>query len=178
MSFSKNRELMEEVLSQYMPMMEEMVKDGKISFFAIFKNNLFACALCMGMGIIPFLYLPAWTILTNAMVMGVILAYGSFSGGMPVGKAILFGILPHGIFELPAVFLSVAMGLTLCKRISVGIFGKVTRQAGTQTGVQPETVLELLNRLAKVFVVIVIPLLIVAGVVESQFTPVIMERVM
>lgn len=174
--FYGDKNLLKEVLAMFMPQMEAMVKDGAISFFAIFKNNLFACALCLGLGFIPILYIPAWALISNAMVMGAVLAFGDISASLPLGKAVVFGMLPHGIFELPAIFLSVAMGLTLCKHMSFAVFGMKKRAKPGQPVIEEEKTLPMLNRLAKNFVIVVIPLLIVAAFVETQITPEILSR--
>lgn len=168
--FLTDTKLTEEVLSVYMPQMQSLIENGKISLLGLFKNNLFACALCMGLGIIPILYFPAWALLSNAMLMGAVLAFGSISGTMSMGKALVFGMLPHGIFELPAIFLSVAMGLTLCKRFSFAIFGMKRRTKSGQI-IEEEKILAMLNRMAKIFVTVVIPLLVMAALVETYVTP-------
>ena len=140
-------------------------EDGSLSYLGVVMNNLYACALCVGLGAVPFLFLTAWAVLSNSMVIGAVLGYGSASGVVPAFRAIVLGLLPHGIFELPAVFLSMAMGLYLCRTLSLKILGRA----------KEERILPLLNNLAKAFVLVVIPLIVAAAVVECCITPQLLE---
>lgn len=49
--------------------------EGNFSAPALFLNNLQACALAMGYGFIPFLYLPAVSLGINAMMFGGFASY-------------------------------------------------------------------------------------------------------
>lgn len=123
--FYSNSGAAQEILSVYIPKMESMMsEDGTISTVSLFFNNLFACAMCIGMGVIPFLFLTIWAIVSNAMIIGAVLGLGSSMGTMSWFNAVVFGMLPHGIFELPAVFFSMAMGIYLCQTLTGKIFGK------------------------------------------------------
>ena len=76
-------------------------------------SNVRAMVLSALYGFIPFLYLPALSLGLNAAIIGMLAA-------MMQGQWLLFaaGILPHGIFELPALVLSLAAGLCLCQNIN------------------------------------------------------------
>lgn len=91
-------------------------EDGSFDVLALFGNNLRAMVLSILYGFIPFLYLPALSMGVNAAIIGMLAA-------MIDGQWLLLaaGILPHGIFELPALFLSLAAGLCLCRNINVYI---------------------------------------------------------
>ena len=93
-------------------------EDGSFDVLALFGNNLRAMVLSILYGFIPFLYLPALSMGVNAAIIGMLAA-------MIDGQWLLLaaGILPHGIFELPALFLSLAAGLCLCRNINVYIKG-------------------------------------------------------
>lgn len=65
----------------------------------------------------------------------------------------MWRLLPHGIFELPAVLISVGLGL----KIGIEVLTKPTKK----------NFLENLNRALKTFVLIIIPLLIIAAVIEG-----------
>ncbi len=78
----------------------------------IFFNNAFASILALlsglGAGLIPLLFM-----LSNGMVIGIVLEM-IIQGRRREGITLfLVGILPHGIFELPAVLISTAIGLKL-----------------------------------------------------------------
>jgi uncharacterized membrane protein SpoIIM required for sporulation len=74
---------------------------------------------------------------------------------------VVYGLLPHGIFEVPALILASAAML----RIGVVL---VTPQVGRSMG---EVVLELLADWAKIVIGLVLPMLLVAALVETYVTP-------
>ncbi|SCJ92411.1 Integral membrane protein DUF95 [uncultured Eubacterium sp.] len=164
--FYQNAESAEEVISMYLPKAQSVMnEDGTLSYLGIVMNNIFACAMCIAMGCVPFLFLPALSVLSNSMIIGALLGYGAAAGTMSPLPAIVFGLLPHGIFELPGFFLSMAMGIYLCRTLTMKLLGKA----------KEEKILTMLNHLAKTFVLVVIPLLIVAAVIECNFTPMILK---
>ncbi len=75
----------------------------------IFENNVIKCfmvvVLGLALGIAPLLFMVA-----NGIVIGIVV-------GATLAKAgilyVMVGILPHGIIEMPMVFLSAAIGLKL-----------------------------------------------------------------
>lgn len=160
--FAQNSQMGQEILSAYLPKMESMIDDdGHLSLLKLFLNNVFASALSIGLGLVPFLFLPAFSILSNTMLIGAVLGIGTASGIVPVVKMVAVGLMPHGVFELPALFLSMAMGLYLCRLLTLKILGKA----------REEKILENLNALAKIFVLTVLPLLAAAAAIECFVTP-------
>ena len=156
----------EQILSAYTQSVQSVAnEDGSLSYIGIVMNNLYACGLCIGLGLVPFLFLTAWGVISNCMVIGAVLGYGSASGVLPPFRAIVFGLLPHGIFELPAIFLSMAMGLYLCRTLSLKILGRA----------KEERIMPMLNAFAKTFVLVIVPLVVVAAVVECCVTPLLLE---
>jgi stage II sporulation protein M len=81
--------------------------------------------------------------------------------GIPPIDLFLAGLLPHGMFEIPALMLGGAAVL----RIGAVL---VSPQAGRSMG---EVMIDLLADWAKVFCGIIIPLLAIAAVVETYITP-------
>ena len=70
----------------------------------LFFNNVTASLLSMLYGLIPFVPLSALALGTNALLLGAFAALYQHHG---IGLGVYFiGILPHGIFELPALILS------------------------------------------------------------------------
>lgn len=164
--FYQNGELAKQILNTYLPKAQSVMnEDGTLSYLGIVMNNIFACAMCIGMGCVPFIFLPALSVLSNSMMIGAVLGYGAAAGAMSPLRGIVFGLLPHGIFELPAFFLSMAMGVYLCRTLTMKLLGKA----------KEEKILTMLNHIAKTFVLVVIPLLIVAAVIECNLTPTIMK---
>ena len=82
---------------------------------AIFANNLTAAFSAILWGLVPFAYLAAFPLGFNFFLIGALGVYYVRSG---VGLgSYLVGILPHGVFELPALVLFCAAGLYLCSRV-------------------------------------------------------------
>lgn len=75
----------------------------------IFLKNLLASGMAMllglGLGLVPLL-----VVTSNGFLLGIV-GYSAVQQGGPIFLAA--GILPHGIFELPAVLLSIAIGFRL-----------------------------------------------------------------
>lgn len=155
-----------EIIAAYMPKVQSLTADdGSLSVIRLMMNNIFASAISIGLGIIPFLFLPAFSLLVNAAVIGAVLGMAAANSIVPVGRMIVFGLLPHGIFELPALFLSMAMGIYLCRLLSGKLLGRA----------KDEKLLPNFNALAKTFVLGALPLLAVAAVVECFVTPALMS---
>jgi stage II sporulation protein M len=129
---------------------------------ALFWNNLRAMVLSVLYGFIPFIYLPALSLGVNALLLGLFAAY-FLNNGISM-LAYLGGILPHGIFELPALVISLACGIYLCSRINQYV-RKNTR------GIMAPT----LKNIVRVLALTVLPLLAVAAAVEAYVTPAVMQ---
>ena len=132
--------------------------DGGINLPALLGNNLRASAISVLYGFLPFIYLTALALGTNALVLGVFAAYFINSGA---SLTVYFaGILPHGVFELSALLLAFALGLLLCKRTTQYV------RKNTKGMMKP-----LLCNIARCFVMHIVPLLVIASVVETYVTP-------
>ena len=136
--------------------------DGSFSALALFGNNLRAMVLSTLYGFIPFLYLPALSMGVNAILLGMVAS--SVNGQWLLLAA---GILPHGIFELPALCLSLAAGLCLCQNIN-----RYIRK--NEKGVMKPLLLNIL----RVTGLVVVPLLVIAAIMESYVTPAEMQLFM
>ena len=77
------------------------------------SNNVSVCFTSALYGFIPFVYLTAYPLGSNAVLLGLLGAYYS-QNGLPLSQYIL-GILPHGITEIPAMVFTFALGLQLCR---------------------------------------------------------------
>lgn len=116
-------------------------------------------------GLIPFVPLSALALGTNALLLGAFAALYQHHG---IGLGVYFiGILPHGIFELPALILSCALGLLICR-------------TGTEK-LRKRSDVSFLHRVLdcnRVFLSFVAPLLLVAALVEAYITPALLKLVM
>ncbi|MGA7193201.1 MAG: stage II sporulation protein M [Anaerolineales bacterium] len=134
-----------------------------LSALFIFANNVRATLFVFLGGIISFSVLGVLAFLLNIGLVGGVLGIVKLMGYSP---ALLFvaGLLPHGLFEIPALMISTALVL----RIGAVL---VTPQLGKSMG---QMALELLADWAKVFIGLIIPLLAIAAVIEAYITPVIL----
>ena len=134
--------------------------DGTISALLLFINNARAMLVALLYGLIPFIRLPVFPLAVNAALMGLFGAY--YLNNSYNMMAYIFGIIPHGIFEIPAMIISLACGLYLCRCITENVRSKEKKK-----GIVGETVKQTL----RVYVFHVIPLLIAAALVEAYITP-------
>ena len=163
-----NKSIPELVLNYFTQMVRDgniITDDGTIHFGALLSNNLRAAAISVLYGFIPFLYLTALAVGMNALVLGILAAYYVNSGA---SLLIYFaGILPHGIFELPALLIAFALGLLLCRRTTQYV------RKNTKGMMKP-----LLCNIARSFVMHVLPLLVIAAVAETYITPAVLALFM
>jgi stage II sporulation protein M len=126
----------------------------------IFTHNVRAVGLILLAGLISFSVLGMLVYIVNLTSVGILLGVFQLLGYSPVTLTVS-GLLPHGIFEIPALILASAAML----RIGVVM---VTPQMGRSLG---EVVLELLADWTKIVVGVVVPLLLIAAVIETYVTP-------
>lgn len=131
-----------------------------ISAPALFLHNLQAVLVIGLLGLFSFSVLGMIAYLANIGVVGVLLGLFDLMGQSP-WLMLAAGILPHGVFEIPALVLSSAAVLQL------GVV-LVTPQMGRTIG---EVLIEAVAHWARVIVGLVIPLLAVAAVIEVYITP-------
>jgi len=80
--------------------------------------------------------------------------------------AIMAGTLPHGIFELPAVILAAALGLSGGVRLINKIRGR-----------GDYSVREKVTKNLRFFITFIVPLLLIAAIIEVFVTPLIIAMV-
>jgi stage II sporulation protein M len=132
------------ILSAFQEIAEDLLQRSTPELiFAIFLRNGTAAVLSIFLGI-AFGILPAAAILINGLLFGAVLQ-------MAPGD--IWRVLPHGIFELPAMFMAWGLGLW------VG-----------QWFLQPPRLEHLKDRLGrslKVLLLLILPLLALAAVIEG-----------
>lgn len=118
-----------------------------ISF--IFFNNIQSSFFGMIFGVVLGIF-PIITIISNGYLLGFVSAKATQVGG----ALVLWRLFPHGIFELPALFISTALGF----KLGTFVFHKK----------KFETLKNFLWNSLRVFVFVVLPLLIVAAIIEGS----------
>jgi len=126
----------------------------------LFLNNTRAVATIFVAGLVSFSVLGIMLYMVNIGLMGGLFALFELLGKNP-WPLFTHGVLPHGIFEIPALMIGSAAVLYLGVAI-------VTPQVGKSMG---EVILELLADWTKIFVGLVVPLLAIAAVIEAYITP-------
>lgn len=164
--FYENEKVAMNIVEEFVKATEDMVKleNGNLAL-AIILNNIRACIISVLLGFIPFLFLTIFVLLINAGLIGAVFQASSIGAGVSLWKTIIFGILPHGILELPALFISMALSIFLCLFLTKKIL-KLEKAKFGKT---------LLNVLLNV-IIIVIPLLLVAGLIEGFITPILITK--
>jgi stage II sporulation protein M len=122
---------------------------------AIFLNNTLKTVLAILLGSL-FGIIPAVFLLGNGIALGVIFSLSAQTRG--VGLSLL-SIVPHGLLELPAVFLGTSIGLMVGSRV----IKQFLRPPETTIGS------ELVQGL-RFFITVILPLLFIAALVEAFLT--------
>ncbi len=116
--------------------------------FFILQNNLLSALISLAGGI----FLGIFPIF-NAMTNGVIIGYVMSRSYSVAGLGILWRLVPHGIFELPAIFISLGLGMKLGFSIVLKNRSKEFARRFYSS--------------ANAFLMVVIPLLIIAAIIEG-----------
>lgn len=128
----------------------------------LLKNNATASFIIYATGIIP-LFIPAiFIIIGNGALAGIVFA-SMKTAGQGILLPILTGIVPHGIFEIPAIVLSASLAFY----VSAGIIRKIVRE--------DISLREYLFNSVKTFLLVVLPLLVIAAFVEAYISPALMR---
>ncbi|MGM9618380.1 MAG: stage II sporulation protein M [Oscillospiraceae bacterium] len=132
-------------------------------FSLLFTNNLQATVSTAVYGFLPFLYFPALTLGSNALTLSALGVYAIQDGQLT--PALFFaGILPHGIFEIPALAVACAVGLCHCRLTTRAV---LKREQAAPPSAQ-------IVSLAWAYIVLTVPLLLVAALAETFVTPLVM----
>ncbi|MCK5044040.1 stage II sporulation protein M [Candidatus Pacearchaeota archaeon] len=114
----------------------------------LFVNNLQSGFYGLFFGVVLGIF-PLIAAVANGYMLGFVASMSVQS----TGTFVLWRLLPHGIFELPAIFISLGLGL----KLGMFIFHKkkslVFREYFTNS--------------LRVFLLVVVPLLLIAGIIEG-----------
>lgn len=137
-----------------------------ISFPFIFGNNLRVVGNILLLGIFSFSILGLLVFLANMGIIGGVLAAVKLLGYSPA-TIFVAGLIPHGIFEIPAVLLASAAVLRIG---AILVTPNLTKTMG-------EVFLEGLADWVKICVGIILPMLAIAAAIETYVTPFILLSV-
>ncbi len=116
----------------------------------VFLRNTSASLIMLFLGMTVLLAVAS--LFLNGFVVGLVFML-SLSKGLGL-STIFLGVAPHGIFELPAIFLSVAAGI----RVGLAVFQSKGRRVAAAS--------QAIREAAAVYLTVVLPLLAVAAAVE------------
>ena len=111
-------------------------------FVFITSNNIQVSFFSMILGIL-FGIIPTLTLIVNGYVLGFVINKSIASEGI----FIIWRLFPHGIFELPAVLISISLGIKL--------------------GTDLKNFRKNIKSSLITFILVVVPLLVIAGIIES-----------
>jgi len=127
-------------------------KTKNMNFFQllifILENNLTTAFFGMLLGVF-FGIFPLLLVIFNGYVLGFV---SNKTVGL-LGFNVLFKLIPHGIFELPALVLSLGLGL----KLGMFIFSKNKKKY----------LYENFENSLRIFIYVILPLLIIAGIIET-----------
>lgn len=126
----------------------------------LFINNLEA-SLLLFIGGATFGIVTLMILLTNGVIIGFVVEYAAKIQG---SAAVVAGIVPHGIFEIPAFIIASGLGFLLAESMWLEFKGM-------------DDAAEYAGKLARVFLMVVIPLLAAAAIIEAFITPQIIDLV-
>src|SRR3989344_5907031 len=146
-------ELLNPLLEQVKTWVEELMKEtagkGFIEMWAfIFFNNTSIALISLFSGFLLGV-IPIFLLISNGLVIGLISSIVT----KEVGLFSLWRLLPHGIFEIPAIILSFALGIKFAGFILKKNFKKEFKI--------------LLKDSIRAFIFIIVPLLVLAAIIEA-----------
>ncbi|WP_254521617.1 stage II sporulation protein M [Natrinema caseinilyticum] len=152
-------EIIEEAVGE--PLFPDISGQSKLELARfLLVNNSRAFVLSI-LGVLTLGLLTAWAMLFNGVIVGNIGAFVATDAGIGY---ILVGLLPHGIFELPALFVAAGVGFRLLYRVG-------QRVRGSRDAVFSKSYLYRTG----ILLVAGWLLLVVAAFVEAFVTPVLLE---
>lgn len=126
----------------------------------IFRNNGLVALWMMVLGVFMFGLVPAVSSFLNGALIGAIIGLGNrLLPEMPSLGTVLLATLPHGVIELPAIWIASAWGMKL------GLTWLLPGASGQRIRVLGRTALEG----AQVFVLVAV-MLLVAAAIEANLT--------
>ncbi len=153
----------EDLINMVVGKINSMNLDRSSTFYMammIFINNLRVSVISLVVGFIPFLFVSAYPIVGNALILGVFTTMFAIKTGS-IAATLAF-ILPHGIIELAAIIYAAALGINICNQINLKIQKRSEKKMAT-----------IIKSTITSFLAVVVPLLFVAALIEAYITPMI-----
>jgi stage II sporulation protein M len=138
-----------QILSYFEALIEKILNysSGEMIWF-LFQNNVIASFLGLFLG----LFFGVFSFV-NSVMNGFVLGFAIRVSVEKAGLLSLWRIFPHGIFELPALIISLGLGTRL------GIYFFKSRKL--------KNLKEMLIKSIKAFLLVIVPLLVIAAIIEG-----------
>jgi stage II sporulation protein M len=151
-----NPDIVEQMMGQFEESYGWIAEESPLVIMLfIFANNTLNSFIAMLLGVVFGLW-PILFILINGFFVGVVV----FDVAREIGVlVILAALIPHGIIELPMIFLSAAIGL----RLGYLTFLKISHKM--EISIQQE-----LFQAVRFFIKFIVPLLFIAALIETFVT--------
>ena len=148
--------LIEEISSMFLS--GEEVTSWQIFLF-IFENNVSKLFILLLLGAFAGL-IPILSVFANGLLLGIFAQVVSEE----ISWTFFFlGILPHGIIEIPVLIISSAIGIRIGKVAIFRLFSK------------KESLLKELFKALKFFILVLVPLIFIAALIEAFLTATLLE---
>lgn len=134
------------------------------TWYGFLWHNGFLAFLVMILGFIPFVPISLIITIYDGALWGVTVGFSALQYDASMFHVIMYGMLAHTIFELPANLLGDSIGFTLWRTVTKRILKK------TEEPIKP-----LFINCLRVFILFVIPLLLIAGIIEAEVSPMILQ---
>jgi len=151
-----NPDIIDELMGQFEETYGWITEESPIMIMLfIFVNNILNSFIAMLLGTFFGIW-PAIFILVNGYFIGVVVFSSIQEYGILV---VLFALLPHGIIELPMIFISASIGL----RLGVLAFQKIFKIKDIRFKYE-------LFSAIRFFVTVIVPFLFIAAIIETFIT--------
>lgn len=148
------REKLVAVFRAFVSPIRDLSSDRLFLFIVVQNTRAAFVAVVSGIafGLLPLVFAAA-----NGFVLGVVCR--TALAQLPIG-AVILRILPHGVFELPALFLASAYGLWLGSVVVRRMSGDESVRVGAS-----------LKHAVRMYLLVILPLLLIAATIEAFVTP-------
>lgn len=133
-----------------------------VVFKEIFLNNFMACLTLIGLGVL-FGFPTISIIALNGLLLGYVITVSSQKVGDSFWSIFLTKILPHGVFELPAIFIAAALGLRVGMAVYWTLLSIFRKSSRTQARISWEGI----GKRLPVLLGFIVVLLLVAASIEA-----------
>lgn len=140
--------------------------EDKKSILDYWFHNSIVNLIYILIGFIPFLYLPAIGLGLNSVLQGVLCAFLSIASNKGLLVCFIYGYGAHGIIENIANVLGFTLGILICRNATTCIKGKS----------HIRSIHGKLKYYIIIYCCVIIPILLVAAVVEAKVTPILMDQ--